>query len=73
LQAAPLDQDGALVVGVAELVLREDLQVDGHMGLVSMSERAQSIGAALEVESAPGKGTKVKLRARPGSVSTPEG
>jgi PAS domain S-box-containing protein len=45
----------------------------GHMGLVSMSERAQSIGAALQVESAPGKGTKVKLRARPGSVSTPEG
>jgi signal transduction histidine kinase len=35
----------------------------GHMGLVSMSERAQSIGAQLEVESAPGKGTKVKLRA----------
>jgi signal transduction histidine kinase len=35
----------------------------GHMGLVSMSERAQSIGAELQVESAPGKGTKVKLRA----------
>jgi signal transduction histidine kinase len=43
------------------------------MGLVSISERAQSTGAQLEVESAPGKGTKVKLRARPGSVSTPEG
>jgi signal transduction histidine kinase len=35
----------------------------GHMGLVSMSERAQSIGAELQVESAPGKGTRVKLRA----------
>jgi signal transduction histidine kinase len=38
----------------------------GHMGLVSMSERAQSIGAELEVESAPGRGTKVKLRAAAG-------
>ena len=34
----------------------------GHMGLVSMSERASSIGARLEVESAPGKGTVIKLR-----------
>jgi len=34
----------------------------GHMGLVSMSERAASIGARLEVESSPGKGTTVKLR-----------
>jgi signal transduction histidine kinase len=31
-----------------------------------MSERAQSIGAELEGESAPGKGTKVKLRAAAG-------
>lgn len=35
----------------------------GHMGLVSMSERAASIGAELEVESKPGEGTVVKLRA----------
>ncbi len=35
----------------------------GHMGLVSMSERASSIGAELEVESRPGEGTVVKLRA----------
>ncbi|HWC29606.1 MAG TPA: sensor histidine kinase, partial [Dehalococcoidia bacterium] len=34
----------------------------GHMGLVSMSERAASIGARLEVESEPGKGTTIKLR-----------
>jgi PAS domain S-box-containing protein len=34
----------------------------GHMGLVSMSERASIIGAELEVESAPGKGTVIKLR-----------
>jgi PAS domain S-box-containing protein len=35
----------------------------GHMGLVSMSERASSIGAELEVESKPGEGTVIKLRA----------
>jgi PAS domain S-box-containing protein len=34
----------------------------GHMGLVSMSERAGSIGASLEVRSKPGEGTVVKLR-----------
>ncbi|HEU0074804.1 MAG TPA: histidine kinase [Dehalococcoidia bacterium] len=34
----------------------------GHMGLVSMSERASSIGAELEVESRPGQGTVIKLR-----------
>jgi signal transduction histidine kinase len=36
----------------------------GHIGLVSMSERARSIGAQLEVESAPGAGTTVRLRAK---------
>jgi PAS domain S-box-containing protein len=34
----------------------------GHMGLVSMTERASSIGAELEVESKPGEGTVIKLR-----------
>jgi PAS domain S-box-containing protein len=38
------------------------LSFPGHMGLISMSERAASIGASLEVESAPGKGTTIKLR-----------
>jgi signal transduction histidine kinase len=33
----------------------------GHMGLVSFSERAASIGAKIEVESAVGSGTAVKL------------
>jgi signal transduction histidine kinase len=33
----------------------------GHMGLVSMAERAASIGAALEVESAPGQGTTIRM------------
>ena len=34
----------------------------GHWGLVGMQERARSIGAALEVSSAPGRGTEVYLR-----------
>ena len=33
----------------------------GHMGLVSFTERASSIGARVEVESAPGAGTAVRL------------
>jgi PAS domain S-box-containing protein len=39
-----------------------DQSFPGHMGLVSMSERAGSIGAELRVESSPGEGTVVKLR-----------
>jgi signal transduction histidine kinase len=33
----------------------------GHMGLVSMAERARNIGAVLTVTSAPGAGTRVRL------------
>ena len=34
----------------------------GHLGLVSMKERAASIGATLQVASSPGQGTLVRLR-----------
>jgi signal transduction histidine kinase len=33
----------------------------GHMGLISMSERAANIGARINVESQPGKGTTIRL------------
>jgi PAS domain S-box-containing protein len=33
----------------------------GHMGLISMSERAANIGANINVESQPGKGTTIRL------------
>ena len=36
----------------------------GHLGLASMRERAQALGARLVIESAPGKGTVVRLRMR---------
>lgn len=33
-----------------------------HLGLIGMKERAEAIGATLEVASAPGEGTRIKLR-----------
>lgn len=36
----------------------------GHMGLASMRERAQTLGATLRIESAPDKGTTVALTMR---------
>ena len=36
----------------------------GHLGLASMRERAQALGARLVIESAPGKGTVVRVRMR---------
>jgi signal transduction histidine kinase len=35
----------------------------GHFGLVGMKERAASIGATLDIVSAPGGGTRLSLRA----------
>jgi signal transduction histidine kinase len=39
-----------------------DLSRNGHFGLIGMEERAQFIGARLEVHSSPGRGTRVTLR-----------
>lgn len=38
-----------------------ELAIEGHFGLLGISERADLIGAALEIQSAPGKGTTVKI------------
>jgi signal transduction histidine kinase len=43
---------------------------EGHWGLQGMRERAQQIGAQLEIWSQPGAGTEVDLRI-PGSVAYP--
>jgi PAS domain S-box-containing protein len=40
-----------------------------HLGLPSMRERAESVGARLHVESAPGRGTRVIVRAPTGPVT----
>jgi len=37
-----------------------DLAREGHLGLVSASERAQALGGSLEIKSYPGKGTLVR-------------
>ena len=46
------------------------LEVAGHLGVAGMEERAESIGARLTVESAPGAGTRVLVEA-PRSVLSP--
>jgi PAS domain S-box-containing protein len=33
---------------------------EGHLGLIGSSERAESVGGRLEIESAPGKGTTIR-------------
>jgi signal transduction histidine kinase len=35
---------------------------EGHYGLLGMRERAETIGAAIEIDSTPGEGTRVQLR-----------
>ena len=40
-----------------------DFAPNGHFGLLGMRERADLIGARLEVDSAPGKGTRLKVYA----------
>lgn len=36
-----------------------DFAVSGHLGLISMQERAELLGGRLEIRSSPGKGTRV--------------
>jgi len=43
-----------------------DFAPSGHFGLLGIHERADLIGAWLEVESAPGKGTRLKVYAETG-------
>jgi len=40
-----------------------DLLKDGRFGLVGMQERIQLLGGSLNIESAPGKGTSIKVEA----------
>lgn len=57
--------DGALNLRVSDDGLGFDpwvAETSGHYGLVSMRERAQSIGAVMAVRSAPGEGTTVEVQ-----------
>jgi signal transduction histidine kinase len=58
-------QDGALVVeisddGVGFEPERAELRAR-HLGLTSMEERAREVGGRLQIRSAPGRGTTVRL------------
>ena len=33
----------------------------GHLGLIIMRERAEAVGAKLEIDASPGRGTEVRL------------
>jgi two-component system sensor histidine kinase DegS len=46
-----------------------DLAEQDHYGLLGMRERAEAIGAELDIESAPGDGTRVRLRCSVGAPS----
>ncbi len=58
-----LRDNGALTLEVSDNGIGFDsgASFPGHMGLVSMSERAANIGANIEVESQPGAGTTIRL------------
>ena len=43
----------------------------GHLGLVSMRERVERLGGTLVIESAPGRGTVLRIRIPHGGGATP--
>jgi signal transduction histidine kinase len=49
-------------IGFAVPKIPTDFAPDGHFGLLGIRERAELIGARLEVESSPGRGTKLRVR-----------
>jgi signal transduction histidine kinase len=49
-------------IGFVMPISPTDFAPSGHFGLLGIRERADLIGARLEVESAPGKGTKLTVR-----------
>jgi PAS domain S-box-containing protein len=49
-------------VGFDEAVARERAMATGHLGLRSMAERLEAAGGELVVDTAPGRGARVRLR-----------
>ncbi|MBI4268173.1 MAG: sensor histidine kinase, partial [Chloroflexi bacterium] len=48
-------------VGFSKALVLSDFTASGHMGLISMRERAQLFGGKLEIRSILGKGTRITL------------
>jgi signal transduction histidine kinase len=48
-----------------------ELALGGHFGLLGARERAEAVGARLEVESAPGKGTAIRVTSASAPALTP--
>jgi signal transduction histidine kinase len=67
-------QDGAVSLEVADDGAGFDPQGDfpGHLGLTSMRERVERAGGSLHLESAPGRGTRVRATLPAASVSPAE-
>ena len=65
-----LGAEGALLLEVADDGVGFDPDAPGtrsrRLGLTSMEERARRLGGTLEISSAPGAGTPVRLRAADG-------
>ena len=69
-------EDGAAVLELSDDGVGFDLAAPrgkGGMGLVGMRERAEKLGAKLELHSSPGEGTTVKVTLRNGSGGEREG
>jgi signal transduction histidine kinase len=50
-----------------------ELANEGHFGLLGIAERADLIGAVLEIQSTPGKGTLIKIRRQNPDFAAAEG
>jgi signal transduction histidine kinase len=58
-----LGPDGGTVLEVRDDGIGFDpsVRAPGHLGLVGMAERARRVGAALTIDSAPGRGTRLRV------------
>jgi len=57
------EDSGEIVLSVQDDGVGFDLRDEypGHMGLHTMRERVEKMGGALHIESAPGRGTRVRV------------
>jgi signal transduction histidine kinase len=56
--ALTISDDG---VGFDTTERAAELALGGHFGLLGARERAEAVGARFEVESAPGRGTTIRV------------